>query len=65
MGLLVLNLKRRTASLKPGEKYQSNYALKVQQHPMITLLQSSSVNMNDVANKIHSICNHHDKQQVF
>ncbi|XP_005181860.1 focadhesin [Musca domestica] len=62
VSLLLLNLKRKAATLKENEKFQSQFGLKTQQHPMITLLQNPGVNMNDVANKINGICNHHDKQ---
>lgn len=62
VSLLLLSLKRKAALLKDNEKFQSHFGLKTQQHPMITLLQNSVVNMNDVANKMNGICNHHDKQ---
>lgn len=61
MGLQLLSLKRKTALLKDKEPYQCSYGLKTQQHPLISLLQHSSVNMHDVSNKIIGICQHHDK----
>ncbi|SPP74769.1 focadhesin [Drosophila guanche] len=61
VGLQLLNLKRKTSLLKEQETYQCSYGLKTQQHPLISLLQHSSVNMNDVSNKIIGICQHHDK----
>lgn len=57
-----MNIKRKVSSLKENETFQSQYGLKTQQHPMITLLQNPGVNMNDIANKINGICNHYDKQ---
>lgn len=62
VSILLLGLKRKVALLKENEKFQCQFGLKTQQHPLITLLQSSAVNMNDVANKIVGICNHHDQQ---
>ncbi|TMW54602.1 hypothetical protein DOY81_000396 [Sarcophaga bullata] len=62
VSLLLLSLKRKASTLKENERFQSQFGLKTQQHPMITLLQNSVVNMNDVANKMNGICNHHDKQ---
>ncbi|XP_016947118.1 focadhesin [Drosophila biarmipes] len=61
LGLQLLSLKRKTATLKDKESYQCSYGLKTQQHPLISLLQHSSANMHDVANKIIGICQHHDK----
>lgn len=61
LGLQLLNLKRKTSLLKDSETYQCPYGLKTQQHPLISLMQHSSVNMHDVANKIIGICQHHDK----
>uniref|UniRef100_A0A1B0FPN6 DUF3730 domain-containing protein n=1 Tax=Glossina morsitans morsitans TaxID=37546 RepID=A0A1B0FPN6_GLOMM len=62
ISLLLMNIKRKVSSLKENETFQSQYGLKTQQHPMITLLQNPGVNMNDIANKINGICNHYDKQ---
>uniref|UniRef100_A0A0K8W0Z1 Uncharacterized protein KIAA1797 n=1 Tax=Bactrocera latifrons TaxID=174628 RepID=A0A0K8W0Z1_BACLA len=62
VSILLLGLRRKVALLKENENFQCQFGLKTQQHPLITLLQSSAVNMNDVANKIVGICNHHDQQ---
>ncbi|CAD7014015.1 unnamed protein product [Ceratitis capitata] len=62
VSILLLGLKRRVALLKEHEVFQSQFGLKTQQHPIITLLQNPAVNINDVANKIVGICNHHDQQ---
>ncbi|XP_036330695.1 focadhesin isoform X1 [Rhagoletis pomonella] len=62
VSILLLGLKRKVALLKGSEVFQSQFGLKTQQHPIITLLQNPSVNINDVANKIVGICNHHDQQ---
>ncbi|XP_067631315.1 focadhesin [Eurosta solidaginis] len=62
ISVLLLGLKRKLALLKNNETFQSTFGLKTQQHPIITLLQNPAVNMNDVANKIVGICNHHDQQ---
>ncbi|XP_054738993.1 focadhesin [Anastrepha obliqua] len=62
VSILLLGLKRKVALLKGNETFQSQFGLKTQQHPIITLLQNPVVNMNDVANKIVGICNHHDQQ---
>lgn len=62
ISLLLISLKQKTATLKSSEKFECNYGIKSQQHPIITLIQNNPGGMDDIANKINGICNHFDNQ---
>lgn len=60
LGILLLDLKRKGHSLDANERYVCPFGIRPPQHPIIMLLQNDGKNMNDIANKVNGICNHHD-----